>query len=303
MNAHLVFRTFSLWALIFGSSGFHLTWGQQSNEEAVQEFIFQYRKLQQERTDAQRIAASNALQLAMVDQWTAVPFHAESCAALEEAMGFAVAQSGDHQLAVISWNVELTNQSQAYGGVMIFNTKKSATVIEPLEFKRSTSIRQTMNEKARFTAKDWPGAVYYKALIHFQGNRPIYTLLGWDGADNIRTRKVIETATISGSKVKFGVPVIQVDNATHKRFIMEYSDQVSAMLQWRDDMDMIVMDHLSAPRPELEGQTAYYGPDMSYDGLSWKKNQWVLEHDIDVRDPELQGPWNNPKKLRKRRGN
>jgi hypothetical protein len=216
-------------------------------------------------------------------------------------MGFAHTGSGEERFTVVSWNVELRSQNQAYGGLMVFLDRKGKQHVEPLQFKKPNSLRTSLDERARFTSKDWPGAVYYEALLRHQGSKPVYTLLGWDGADNIRTRKIIETVSVSGSKVKFGIPILSVSRGTTKRHILEYSDQVSAMLKWRPDMEMIVMDHLSPPRPELEGQTSYYGPDMSYDGFAWKKNRWVLEQDIDVRDPDVTGPWNNPKKLRRRR--
>ena len=190
-------------------------------------------------------------------------------------MGFASAGSGKERLAVVSWNVELSNQTNAYGAVVVFRGKKNEQTVQALRFKRSTTLRPTLDEKSRYTAKEWPGAVYYEVLLQHQGNRPVYTLLGWDGADNIRTRKVIETLSVNGTKLKFGVPIISAGRGSTKRYIMEYSDQVSASLQWREDLDMIVMDHLSPPSPDLEGQTAYYGPDMSYDGFVWKKNHWV----------------------------
>jgi hypothetical protein len=219
---------------------------------------------------------------------------------LGSVMGFASAGDGKERLAVVSWNVELNNQTNAYGAVVVFSGKKNEQAVQALRFKRSTTLRPTLDEKSRYTAKEWPGAVYYEVLLQHQGSRPVYTLLGWDGADNIRTRKVVETLSISGSKLKFGVPIISAGRGSTKRYILEYSDQVSAILQWREDLDMIVMDHLSPPSPDLEGQTAFYGPDMSYDGFVWKKNHWVLEEDVDVRDPNLQAPWNNPKRLRRR---
>tara|TARA_B100001109_G_scaffold43826_1_gene35040 strand:- start:801 stop:1493 length:693 start_codon:yes stop_codon:yes gene_type:complete len=215
-------------------------------------------------------------------------------------MGCASAGSGKEQLTIVSWNVELKNQTNAYGAVVVFTDKKGEQVAQSLRFKRATTLRPTLDVKSRYTAKEWPGAVYYEVLLQHQGNRPVYTLLGWDGADNIRTRKMVETLSISASKLKFGVPIISAGRGSTKRYILEYSDQVSAILQWREDLGMIVMDHLSPPSPDLEGQTSFYGPDMSYDGFIWKKNHWVLQEDVDVRDPNLQAPWNNPKRLRRR---
>jgi len=277
--------------------------GQSDAETTLNDFVEQYRSLQGLSNDEARLAASEALQTSMVAYWSVEPMDPAVFAPLSKSMGFAHAGEGDERFVVISWNVELRSQSQAYGGLMVFIDRKGAQRVEPLQFKKPTSLRASLDEKARFTSKDWPGAVYYEALLRHQGNKPVYTLLGWDGADNIRTRKIIETVSLSGSKMKFGIPILSVDRGTTKRHILEYSDQVSAMLKWRPDMEMIVMDHLSPPRPELVGQTSYYGPDMSYDGFAWKKNRWVLEQDIDLRDPDVSGPWNNPKKLRRRRRN
>lgn len=267
---------------------------------SLEAFVDLYSEIQEADTDAQRLALSEQLSSSMVSHWSNHQLEDDVGEKLGSVMGFASAGIGKERLTLISWNVELKNQTHAYGAVVVFSGRKGEQQAQSLQFKRSTTLRPTLNEKSRYTAKEWPGAVYYEALLQYQGNRPVYTLLGWDGADNIRTRKVIETLSVSGSKLKFGVPIISAGRGSTKRYILEYSDQVSAILQWREDLEMIVMDHLSPPSPDLEGQTSYYGPDMSYDGFAWKKNQWVLEEDVDVRDPNLQAPWNNPKRLRRR---
>ena len=278
-----------------------LGWGTASTAQGeLEAFVERYAEIQQAPTDAERLALSDQLSEALVSHWSSRPLEKEAAEILGGVMGFASTGFGKEGLAVVSWNVELSNQTNAYGAVVVFRGKKNEQTVQALRFKRSTTLRPTLDEKSRYTAKEWPGAVYYEVLLQHQGNRPVYTLLGWDGADNIRTRKVIETLSVSGTKLKFGVPIISAGRGSTKRYIMEYSDQVSASLQWREDLDMIVMDHLSPPSPDLEGQTAYYGPDMSYDGFVWKKNHWVLEEDVDVRDPNLQAPWNNPKRLRRR---
>jgi hypothetical protein len=50
----------------------------------------------------------------------------------------------------------------------------------------------------------------------------------------------------------------------------------------------------------MEGFTAVYGPDFTYDGFIWQRNHWVLKNNIEVRDADLKTPWNNPKKWRRR---
>lgn len=268
--------------------------------EFLEGFVAQYQALQKATSDSKRLAMSDQLSADMVAHWSEHKLEDNAKEMLGTHMGFASGGSGKEALTVVSWNVELNSQRHAYGAVVIFHDKRGQQVVQPLHYKRSTALRPTLDVKSRYTPKDWPGAVYYEILVQYQGSRPVYTLLGWDGADNIRTRKIVETLMVSGTKLKFGVPVISAGRGSTKRYILEYSDQVSAILQWREDLDMIVMDHLSAPSSDLEGQTSYYGPDMSYDAFIWKKNQWVLQEDVDVRDPKIQGPWNNPKRLRRR---
>lgn len=290
-------------ALRLASTALFAVWISVGNAVELKNFVEQYQAIQKAPSDERKLALSEQLSQAMVAHWTETELEADAQEILGKRMGFATAGTGTERLAIVSWNVELNNQTQAYGAVVIFRGRKDEQIAEALQFKRSSALRPTLDTKARYTSKEWPGAVYYEVLVQHQGSKPVYTLLGWDGADNIRTRKIVETLSISGTKLKFGVPIISAGRGSTKRYILEYSDQVSAILQWREDLDMIVMDHLSPPSEELEGQTAYYGPDMSYDAFVWKKNQWVLQEDVDVRDPKVQGPWNNPKRLRRRARN
>lgn len=298
-------KRFKCMALRLSLGAVMLCFGLSSSvaQSDLEAFIERYADIQQATTDGNRLALSEQLSDAMVAHWSTHAMEEEAREILGGVMGCASAGSGKEQLTIVSWNVELKNQTHAYGAVVVFTDKKGEQVAQSLRFKRATTLRPTLDVKSRYTAKEWPGAVYYEVLLQHQGNRPVYTLLGWDGADNIRTRKVVETLSISGSKLKFGVPIISAGRGSTKRYILEYSDQVSAILQWREDLGMIVMDHLSPPSPDLEGQTSFYGPDMSYDGFVWKKNHWVLQEDVDVRDPNLQAPWNNPKRLRRRHRN
>ncbi|HBP44606.1 MAG TPA: hypothetical protein DD635_01795 [Flavobacteriales bacterium] len=263
-------------------------------------FIDLYAQIQESSDDTERLTLSEQISSVMVSHWSENQLEEDAHDVLGSAMGFAQAGSGKERLTIVSWNVELKNQTHAYGAVVVFNGKKGIQQAQSLRFKRPTALRSTLDDQSRYTSKEWPGAIYYEVLLRHLGNRPVYTLLGWDGADNIKTRKVVETLTVSGNKLKFGVPIISAGLGSTKRYILEYSDQVSAILQWREDLDMIIMDHLSPPNPDLAGQTSFYGPDMSYDGFIWKKNRWVLEEDVDVRDPDLRTPWNNPKRLQRR---
>ena len=40
------------------------------------------------------------------------------------------------------------------------------------------------------------------------GNRPVYTLLAWDGHNSLTNRKWVESVTMNGGRAKFGLPNI-----------------------------------------------------------------------------------------------
>lgn len=289
------FRTYALMLMV---GILHLHMGAQSVQ--LTELVEIHDRMAKAQEDDARLAAHGQLKEAMIRVWSAVDFWQTDLSPLEGKLGIAAVGEGSNRMAIISWNVELSNRTNEYGGIILFQNRQGEQVLEQLNYRPSTSLRETLNPKSRYSTDSWPGAIYYKAILQMQGNRPVYTLLGWDGADDVRTRKIVETLSISGNRVKFGVPIIDLGRGSVKRYILEYADAVSVSLQWREDMGMIVMDHLSAPDANSQGNTAFYGPDLTYDGMEWKNNHWVLRENIEVRDMEIQAPWNNPKRSRQR---
>jgi hypothetical protein len=257
-------------------------------------------ELMQATNDVDTQIAHEALKQSMRNAWTDLDFWSSNWPALSKQMGAVSATSGSQQIAVITWNVEMQNRTQQYGGFVISKNRQDEQSIIELKHSTDRANQSTLEPKKRYKAENWPGAVYYEVIPKKQGKNSTFTLLGWDGADGVRSRKIVETLSLSHGRLRFGIPILNLGKGSEKRLILEFSDSVSAMLRWREDLQMIVMDHLSAPESQLEGNTAFYGPDMTYDGLTWQKNHWVLKKNIEVRDPDMKKPWNNPKRLKRK---
>ena len=269
-------------------------------EDPVAELLQLHDQLVQASNDAASQLAHESLKEAMRDAWNTHDFWTCNWLALSERMGVVTAGTGNQRVAVITWNIELTDRTQEYGGFVLAKMRNGDPVVIELNHQQIGINRNVLDTKKRYKAENWPGAVYYEIIAQEQGKKLVFTLLGWDGADGIRSRKVVETLSVSQGKLRFGVPIIDMGHGSEKRLIMEYADAVTAMLRWREDLRMIVMDHLSAPEPQMEGNTSFYGPDMTYDALVWQKNHWVLKEDVEIRDPDMKKPWNNPKRSRRR---
>ena len=205
---------------------------------------------------------------------------------------------GAEWIRVISWNVELTDRTQRYGGFILPSDGDGGYEVVPLEHDLRADAWTNMG---RCDAEHWPGAIYYDVLLTHHRKNPTYTLLGWDGGDALVTRKVVEPLWMRRGRVRFGHRVIIGEEGLVNRLVLEYADDAVVTVRYEEQRDRIVLDHLSPTAPHLKGSTAFYGPDMTYDALIWSKGNWVLQPNVDVADPNIRAPYNPPPQLRRRR--
>lgn len=210
--------------------------------------------------------------------------------------GIATAGSGDEMVTVISWNSERQDRTQDYGAFVIYGFDKSGQ-FENLKWAELIHDRDEdpKDESRSYRVDDWPGAIYYDLILTHDGKTPVYTLLGWEGADAQVTRKIMETMVISNDFVRIGVPYLNRPEGIRKRHVLEYSDALQATLRYEPDNNRIVLDRLAPSDPSLAGATAFYGPTMAYDAYVWKGGKWEFSSNITVRnskDKERNRPYN-----------
>ncbi len=147
-----------------------------------------------------------------------------------------------------------------------------------------------LGDKATFKllrADSWPGALYYKILPVKKEGEELYTLLGYAPGSELN-RKIVEVLRIDRrGRPRFGGKVFRIERFEDElyrkppmRLIMKYHPRHTASLNWNPTEKMIIMDHLSPPDAAFIGQHNKYGPDFSYDGLSWEKGWWELKSEI-----------------------
>jgi hypothetical protein len=117
-----------------------------------------------------------------------------------------------------------------------------------------------------------------------KGRSDTYTLLGWDGKDNLTTRKIIDALTITGKKIRLGAGIFAAEDNVRKRYILEYSNEVSASVKYYPKKNCIVMDHLSPKNPMMTGVFADYGPDGTYHLFLMKNGKWEYIDNIDITE-------------------
>lgn len=198
----------------------------------------------------------------------------------------------DGRFRLLTWNVPQADGSHRYHGLLLVQDRKRRVVHELQD--RTRSIEQP--ERRSLPVDQWYGALYYQVIPTRKGGRTWYTLLGWKGHSAVETRKVIDVLSFRGAVPQFGAPLFGEGRMRDLRRVYGFSFQNTMSLKWDAAGQRIVLDHLSPTKPELAGQPAFMGPDLSYDAYVWDKDHWRFERDVDVRQLDLDKPWNRPPK-------
>ncbi|MFN5334574.1 MAG: hypothetical protein ACK5BV_05250, partial [Bacteroidota bacterium] len=127
----------------------------------------------------------------------------------------------------------------------------------------------------------WIGAVYYKMITKtFQGKK-YYTLLGYDEHNERTTRKWIDilhfdqlNQPIFGLQNGFSFAEDSIPGNPQNRILLEYKKDARARIQFDEEMDMILFDHLISETNEPKKKYTLI-PDGDYEGFVWKNGQWM----------------------------
>ncbi len=221
----------------------------------------------------------------MQDSLAMLPATAETFQYPFDRWKFCRLTSADGRLRIINWNVPLQNGEHVYFAVVWIWNEEEKTYY-------SVVLKDNMKDLDKFEtryldAESWPAALYYEIIPHYKGrgNRKCdtYTLLGWDGRDNLTNAKVLDVIKITAKdKVRFGEGLFETGTGMKKRLMFQYADEVSASFKYYPKKKCIVMDHLSPKSSMMEGVFADYGPDGTYDLYQWEKGKWKLYSNIDI---------------------
>lgn len=191
----------------------------------------------------------------------------------------SIINSPDNRFRIFSWYVLNDDGSYRFYGTIQMNTG-GALQLFPME-DYTPLIKNP--EDSVSTTSHWFGAEYYK-IISVRAQQPYYVLLGWKGNNVQSTKKVIEVLSFKNNKPQFGMGVFEGNGKTRKRVVFTYTRQVSMLLKYITEKNLIVFDHLAPPDPKMKGKLDTYGPDLSYDGYQLKNGRWQYVENLDMRN-------------------
>lgn len=185
----------------------------------------------------------------------------------------------DNAFKIFTWELKEPLETHRYYGAIQFNS-------QDLKMKPLFDYSDTMDyhPQIQLSPENWYGALYYNCIVkeNTKGEK-YYTLFGLDKADFVSTRKVLEVMTLGeNNEIKFGAEPLIVyydsmgvlEKKEHRMFL-EFYDKATLSLNYNQEKELIIYDHVSPPSEKQKDAEFSYIPDGTYEGLEWKNNQWV----------------------------
>lgn len=203
----------------------------------------------------------------------------------------------DNSFKIFNWHIPKEDGTYEYFGYIQTNPSlKKKKSIKPY-YKLKDSINLIASENKVFPYTEWPGAHYYNIIQVNNKKDKHYILLGWDGNSPYSTVKVVDALHFGpNGEPKFGAPIFRMEKKLQKRVVFEYAKDATMSLKYQEQEKQIVFDHLAPNNERLKGQYQYYGPDFSFDALTYKKGTWIFQPDINAKNIKSKKDknWNKP---------
>ncbi len=230
----------------------------------------------------------------------------------------SVLTSPDGKLRIFTWAVVRDNgEFECFGAVQYYNDKEEEYEYQLLHDKSEDILNR---EESVLDADNWLGAVYQQIIQSQMGERTLYTLLGWNGVDNLTERKIIEPVIIRGGAPQFGAPAFRRERNL-RRVVLEYSNTAMVQLSYETQTvqkierkrvkvrgtnrsrtvekvkehneKMIIFDEIEPQVPGMEGLFQYYVPSGLELAYVFVDGKWMLQDGAQGRqkDKKLNKPF------------
>lgn len=247
----------------------------------------------------ERMAAHQKRLTALIERVAAAPTDNERYLASEEAVDVlaaaleeeeserwqwqlpsyaSVLTSPDGHLRIFTWAVVRDDgEYECFGAVQFYNDKDE----EYQYLKLNDKSDEIMNrEESLLTADRWYGAVYQDIIQTSMGDRTLYTLLGWNGVDNLTEMKVIEPVVIKGGVPQFGAAVFRRER-NMRRVVLEYTNDAMVHLAYEQQ----TVQEVLRERVKVKGTNRY----RTIEKTKERKERMIIFDEVEPQVPGMEG--------------
>jgi len=209
----------------------------------------------------------------------------------DSVKGISHLYAPDSSFRIFTWQLNFDNDYMynRQRGAIQFRTADGSLKLTPL--RDYSEFADNPLDSAR-TKNNWIGAVYYNIIKTNYNGKNYYTLFGFDGNSYRTTKKWIDVLTfdtennpVFGGQKFFSFEKDSIKKKPQHRYAIEYKKEASATVNFDQDMQMIVIDHLISETNEPEYAWTFV-PDGDYEGFKWVAGKW--QHVDKVYDFKLE---------------
>jgi hypothetical protein len=187
----------------------------------------------------------------------------------------SVLTAPDGKFRIFTWAVIRDNgEFECFGAVQFYNEKEEEFEYRLLQDKSDELMNR---EESTLTPDNWLGAVYQELIQNEASGRTYYTLLGWNGVDNITERKIIEPVWIRNGEPQFGAPLFR-RMRNQRRIVLEYANEAMVNLRYETQY----VQQVDQKREKIKGTNRY----RTVEKVKEKKEKMII---FDEVEPQIEG--------------
>lgn len=215
------------------------------------------------------------------------------CYPFDRLKSVSIIAPPDSSFRVFTWQLFVNDSTYRYYGAIQLN-QRDLKLFPLIDRSFEMDIAPVYDELG---PERWYGALYYNIRQFDTKEGRKYLLMGYDAFEFFQKRKVIDVLGFDEARNPvFGAAVFARENQQpgpkEKRLIFEYSAEASMRVNWDEQYNMVLFDHLiSFPSPFGRGMTSV--PDGSYDGLRLEKGRWKFIDKV-FKDSQEEPPFPEP---------
>ena len=201
----------------------------------------------------------------------------------------------DSAFRMFTWQLVKDPDHYQYFGAIQMKGKKPRVVVLNDKYQEIED-----KEFATCTPENWCGGVVYKMKEFTGKGGKQYLLFSYNINAMFERTKFVDVMKYRDGKFTFGAPLfVQKGKENRKRILMTYGADSKARMNFDEQMQMIIFDHLISQKNEITGLTMV--PDGDFEGYRLEKGVWQYVEDA-VKTTPMDTPMMPNPVLDKRKG-
>lgn len=176
---------------------------------------------------------------------------------------------------LITWQLKRSEKDFDYYGYIIHKDGRA--------FKLNDAFKELEDiEYLSLNHEDWLGGIYYN-LVQMGDKFFVFSYRQVDNYTKFKSFDVLSFAE-DGSPIlgeeSFVFPSKEARDVVKSRVTFSYSADAILSLNYNEEMQMVVHDHLMPVMGQLEGQGPTKVPDGTYEGFKFMEGKWIYEEKL-----------------------